>query len=145
MITLFRVFCSTSMTCKTSPAEVPKIGAFFMMNNCSFSVVQSIRHVADKDLSVVTLPRPTAAKESIASIIWESFWESGWVLMPRSWSAMRRRRWRLAATEGDWDWSVREERVTVVAKLLLGSGKLRVAGSERLFMAMCTLLISSGV
>lgn len=100
--------------------------------------------MADRELSVVTVPRPIAANESMASIIWASFWGSDWLLRPRSWSETRRRRWRLAAMEGDWDWSVREDRVTAV-KLLLGSVKLEMAGREKQFVAMCTRLISSGV
>ncbi|GER31205.1 HTH-type transcriptional regulator IscR [Striga asiatica] len=100
------------------------------MKSCSFSVVHSIRHVSESDSPVVTLPRLVAASESTASIIWESLCGSDCVLRPRSWSAIRRRRWRLASTDGDCDWLMRDERVTL-ADLLRGREKLEMAGRER--------------
>lgn len=54
VITLFSDLFSTSMTWRTSPVRVPKRGAFLMMKSCSFSVVQSIRHVPERDEPVVT-------------------------------------------------------------------------------------------
>ena len=104
-MTLLRVLFSTSMTCKTSPAAVPNKRAFSTMKSCSFSVVQSIRHVAEREPPVVTVSLPSTAKASMASTMEARLGGSRWVLRPRSWSEMSERRWRLA----DWDWAVREE------------------------------------
>lgn len=111
VMTLFKDLFSTSITCKTSPALVPKTGAFLMMKSCSFSVVHSNRQVAEREEPVVMVSRPTSATASIAWIILSSFSGSDWVFSPRSWSEMMLRRWFLA--EKARDWSMSEDRVEV--------------------------------
>jgi len=108
-MTLLSALFRTSMTCNTSPARVPNKGDFSMMKSCSFSVVHSNRHVADRESSVVTEPAPTAAIASMASTIAARFAGSLCVRRPRSWLAMRARRWSLA----DRDWVVTEEQVNL--------------------------------
>lgn len=63
--------------------------------------------MADSESPVVTEPAPTAAKASIASTMEARLAGSVWVLMPRSWSEMRVRRWSLAGR----DWAVTEQQV----------------------------------
>jgi len=109
VMTLLSVPFRTSMTCNTSPARVPNKGAFSMMKSCSFSVVHSSRHVADRESPVVTEPAPTTAIASMASTIAARFTGSLCVRRPRSWSAMRARRCSLA----DRDWVVTEEQVNL--------------------------------
>jgi len=108
-MTLLSVLFRTSMACNTSPARVLNKGDFSMTKSSSFSVVHSSRHVADKESSVVTEPAPTAAIVSMASTISASLAGSLCVRRPRSWSAMRARRWSLA----DRDWVVTEEQVNL--------------------------------
>jgi hypothetical protein len=81
---LFNMPLRTSITCNISPASVPKRWAFLMMNNCSFSVVHSIRHVEVKDESVVVLSFPNSPNASIAFMICALFTASFCVRKPLS-------------------------------------------------------------
>lgn len=137
VITLLRTFFSTSITCRTSPVCVPNKWAFSMMNSCSFSVVQSKRHVADSESPVVTISLPRTAISSIALMIEDRLLGSFWVLSPRSWSAMRFRSSCLA----DCDWLVVDEHVILEAwlwtrrwrleELPLQLGRFKEMGSSR--------------
>jgi hypothetical protein len=78
------------LTCKMSPARVPKRGDLSMMKSCSFSVVHSIRHVAlNASASVVVCSRPSTPSVSMASRICARLVALCWVLTPRSSVAMR--------------------------------------------------------
>ena len=101
-MTLLSVPFLTSITCSTSPARVPTIPAFSMMNNCSFSVVHSRLHMADSESPVVTeLPSITASPDHRHGLdgIHDRVSLHGvflGVLRPRSWQEMRSIRFRLA-------------------------------------------------
>ena len=72
------------LTCKMSPAWVPKSGDLSMMKSCSFSVVHSILHVALNASSVVVWSRPTTPSASMASRMCARLLALCWVLRPRS-------------------------------------------------------------
>lgn len=101
VMTLFSLLFSTSITCNTSPASVPNKPAFFTIKSCSFSVVHSIRHVADSDLPVVTEPSASNASVSMADMISARLDGSDCVLRPRSWSEIKLRRSDLARADLD--------------------------------------------
>lgn len=111
VMTLLSFKLPTSITWRTSPTLVPKKLAFFMMKSCSFSVVQSIRQVPERESSVVIKSLPISARDSIASIIWDRILGFCWDLIPRSWSEMRLRRWVLGET--DWDWDEEREKLGI--------------------------------
>lgn len=89
VMTLFKTPLPTSMTWRTSPAAVPKRPAFLMMKSCSFSVVHSIRQVAERAGPVVMVPALRTARSSIAWMISARLEGLDWVLIPRSWSEIR--------------------------------------------------------
>lgn len=72
-MTLFRDLFSTSITCKTSPALVPEMDAFFKIKSSSFSVVHSNRQVSEREEPVVMVWRPTLATASMAWMIFQAF------------------------------------------------------------------------
>lgn len=71
-----------------------------MMKSCSFSVVQSIRHVAESDESVAMVSLPRIERASMASTILDRLEGFPSVLRPLSWSEMRERSSSLAERDG---------------------------------------------